>query len=134
LLYRGSASSNKQAGQRFLITLLNPLPDLLVPLPKESDGSDRELNLRIAGKPADNQEDTRQNPWPCIQGNAAAAAADGRFEKFRSRANFKTFQFGRGQGGRKFQPQEYTEYFEDLILTPTQRSAKMGRFETGSQN
>jgi hypothetical protein len=28
-------------------------------------------------------------------------------------ANFKTFQFGRGQGGRKFQPQEYTEYFED---------------------
>jgi hypothetical protein len=28
-------------------------------------------------------------------------------------ANFKTFQFGRGQGGRKFQPEEYTEYFED---------------------
>jgi hypothetical protein len=28
-------------------------------------------------------------------------------------ANFKTFQFGQGQGGRKFQPQEYMEYFED---------------------
>jgi len=29
------------------------------------------------------------------------------------RANFKTFQFGQGQGGRIFQPEEYIEYFED---------------------
>jgi hypothetical protein len=29
------------------------------------------------------------------------------------RANFKTFQFGQGQGGRTFQPEEYIEYFED---------------------
>ncbi|MBU1053955.1 MAG: hypothetical protein KKC46_09015 [Proteobacteria bacterium] len=29
------------------------------------------------------------------------------------RATFKTFQFGQAQGGRKFQPQEYIEYFED---------------------
>ena len=25
-------------------------------------------------------------------------------------ANFKTFQFGQGQDGRKFQPEEYIEY------------------------
>ncbi len=29
------------------------------------------------------------------------------------RANFKTFQFGQYQDGRKFQPEEYIEYFED---------------------
>jgi hypothetical protein len=29
------------------------------------------------------------------------------------RGGFKTFQFGQGQGGRSFQPQEYIEYFED---------------------
>jgi hypothetical protein len=28
-------------------------------------------------------------------------------------ANFKTFQFGQGQGGQIFQPEEYIEYFED---------------------
>jgi len=30
-----------------------------------------------------------------------------------TRANFKTFQFGQDQDGRKFQPEEYIEYFED---------------------
>jgi hypothetical protein len=32
------------------------------------------------------------------------------------RANFKTFQFGRGQGGRKFQPEEYMEYLRILRI------------------
>jgi hypothetical protein len=35
------------------------------------------------------------------------------FKTVIDRANFKTFQFGQGQGGRIFQPEEYIEYFED---------------------
>jgi len=31
-------------------------------------------------------------------------------------ANFKTFQFVQGQGRRKFQPQEYIEYFEGSAI------------------
>ncbi len=34
-------------------------------------------------------------------------------ERKKEGASFKTFQFGQAQGGLKFQPQEYIEYFED---------------------
>ncbi len=38
------------------------------------------------------------------------------------------FNFGQDQGRRKFQPQEYIEYFEDCNLSLTPRLAKRGRF------
>ncbi len=47
-------------------------------------------------------------------------------------AGFKMFQFGKNQGGLKFQPQEYMVYFENCNFDPTAILAKMGRFKIGS--
>jgi hypothetical protein len=38
------------------------------------------------------------------------------------------FNFGQGQGRREFQPQEYTQYFEDWNLSLALRLGKRGRF------
>ena len=43
-------------------------------------------------------------------------------------AGFKTLQFVQGQERRKFQPQEYIEYFEDWNLSLTSRLGKKCRF------
>jgi hypothetical protein len=42
------------------------------------------------------------------------------------------FNFVQGQERRKFNPQEYLGYFEDLNLSLPQRLGKRGRFETAS--
>jgi hypothetical protein len=38
------------------------------------------------------------------------------------------------QGGLKFQPNEYIEYFEDLNLSPTLKWGKRGYFSRDSRN
>jgi len=38
------------------------------------------------------------------------------------------FNFAQVQGRRKFQPQEYIEYFEDRSLSLTQKLGKRGGF------
>jgi len=44
------------------------------------------------------------------------------------------FNFGQDQGRRKFQPQEYIEYFEDWNLSLTQKLGKRGCFAKVSQH